>query len=147
MPRTKKDASIAKRHPLSMRTTLDIKRRLERAAATNGRSIAQEVENRLERSFVYDEALTSPEIRDAVLRMAAAFSIAGSGSAMGKGLGGLGEWLNDADCYRAAMFSVLDALLMGSPDMSPEAIKLSLEALKSRAFTRFASQRSKDNAR
>lgn len=137
MPRTKKDASIAKRHPLSMRTTIDIKRRLERSAAASGRSIAQEVENRIERSFVYDEAFGSPEIRDAVLRMAAAFSIAGSGSAMGKGLGGLGEWLTDDDCYRAAMCAVLDALLMGSPDTNQQAIELSLQALASRALTRF----------
>jgi hypothetical protein len=143
MPRTKKDAALAKRHPLSMRTTLDIKRRLERAAVASGRSIAQEVENRLERSFVYDEAFGSPEVRDAVLRMAAAFAIAGSGSAMSKGLGGLGDWLHDADAYRAAMCGVLDALLMGAPEQSPEAVKLSLQALASRASTRFANQERK----
>jgi hypothetical protein len=40
-----------KRYPLNMRTTKQVRERLEKAAAASGRSLAQEVEYRLERSF------------------------------------------------------------------------------------------------
>jgi len=40
-----------KRYPLNMRTTKRVRERLERAAAKSGRSLAQEVERRLERSL------------------------------------------------------------------------------------------------
>lgn len=39
-----------------MRTTQDVRERLERAAADSGRSLVQEVEHRLERSFLDQEA-------------------------------------------------------------------------------------------
>lgn len=45
-----------KRHPLNMRTTKEMRKRLEKAAAESGRSLVQEVEHRLEASF-RDEAL------------------------------------------------------------------------------------------
>jgi hypothetical protein len=45
----------AKRHPLNMRTTEAIRRRLEEAAEVSGRSLAQEVERRLEESFTQEE--------------------------------------------------------------------------------------------
>lgn len=40
-----------KRHPLNMRTTAHLRGRLEAAAVRSGRSLAQEVEHRLEMSF------------------------------------------------------------------------------------------------
>ena len=40
-----------KRYPLNMRTTKSLRLRLERAAKKSGRSLAQEVERRLERSL------------------------------------------------------------------------------------------------
>ncbi len=40
-----------KRHPLNMRTTKDVRDRLEAAATESGRSLAQEVEFRLQESF------------------------------------------------------------------------------------------------
>lgn len=43
-----------KRHPLNMRTTWAVRSRLEDAAIASGRSLAQEVEYRLERSFDRD---------------------------------------------------------------------------------------------
>ena len=50
------DAAVAKkaeikRYPLNMRTTKEVREKLERAASESGRSLAQEVEFRLERSF------------------------------------------------------------------------------------------------
>jgi hypothetical protein len=46
-----------KRYPLNMRTTKAIRDKLERAAAAAGRSLAQEVELRLERSFLVQELM------------------------------------------------------------------------------------------
>lgn len=40
-----------KRYPLSFKTTFDLRKRLDAAAEYSGRSLAQEVETRLERSF------------------------------------------------------------------------------------------------
>jgi hypothetical protein len=40
-----------KRYPIAIRTTKELKERLERASEASGRSLAQELEFRLERSF------------------------------------------------------------------------------------------------
>ena len=48
-PRAKKAAG--KRYPLNMRTTLELREKVERAAKASGRSLVQEVEYRLEQSF------------------------------------------------------------------------------------------------
>jgi TraY domain len=51
MPRTVGHTGEGKRYPLNMRTTKEIRDQLEAAAAASGRSLTQEVERRLERSF------------------------------------------------------------------------------------------------
>jgi hypothetical protein len=51
MPRRAKPPEEGKRVPLNMRTTRDVRDRLAAAARASGRSLAQEVEYRLERSF------------------------------------------------------------------------------------------------
>jgi hypothetical protein len=48
-----------KRYPLNMRTTKAIRDKLEHAAATAGRSLAQEVELRLEQSFLLQELMVT----------------------------------------------------------------------------------------
>ena len=48
---TGKGKSSGKLYPLSMRTSLEIRQGLEAAAAKSGRSLAQEVERRVEDSF------------------------------------------------------------------------------------------------
>ena len=52
--RAKLPPGKGKRTPLNMRTTRELRERLEREAADSGRSLAQEVEARLERSFAND---------------------------------------------------------------------------------------------
>ena len=49
-----KTEPLIKRYPLNMRTTREVREKLEKAAAELGRSLAQEVEFRLERSFERD---------------------------------------------------------------------------------------------
>ena len=46
-----------KRYPLNMRTTKELRQKLEQAAAKSGRSMVAEVEYRLERSFDRDETV------------------------------------------------------------------------------------------
>jgi len=48
-----------KRYPLNMRTTKEIREKLERAAAQSGRSLVQEVEHRLQKSFDHEETSAS----------------------------------------------------------------------------------------
>jgi Arc-like DNA binding domain len=55
MPRKK--VVQGKRYPLNMRTTKEMRDKLERAAAESGRSLVGEVEYRLERSFDRDEVV------------------------------------------------------------------------------------------
>jgi Arc-like DNA binding domain len=51
MPSTIKSEGGGKRWPLNMRTTREIREQLEAAAAASGRSLSQEVEYRISRSF------------------------------------------------------------------------------------------------
>lgn len=53
--RAKLPPGEGKRVPLNMRTTRELREKLEKEAADSGRSLAQEVEARLERSFTIDE--------------------------------------------------------------------------------------------
>jgi hypothetical protein len=59
-----------KLYPLNMRTTYELRRALEAAASTSGRSLAQEVEHRLDRSFLYEDqfAELQSRIRELELR-------------------------------------------------------------------------------
>ncbi len=54
--RAKLPPGEGKRMPLNMRTTRELRDKLERNTADSGRSLAQEVEYRLERSFLLDDA-------------------------------------------------------------------------------------------
>jgi hypothetical protein len=54
----KKDEAVGKRWPLSIRTTKELKEALEKAAKRSGRSLAQEVERRLEFSVFQDRSRT-----------------------------------------------------------------------------------------
>jgi hypothetical protein len=51
MPRRVKSAPKGKRYPLNMRTTQELRSQIETAARASGRSLVQEVEYRLDRSF------------------------------------------------------------------------------------------------
>src|SRR5215468_4095202 len=55
MPPKSKRVLPGKRYPLNMRTTKELRDKIEWAAAVSGRSLVQEVESRLERSFQEEE--------------------------------------------------------------------------------------------
>lgn len=133
MPKTTKGAGDGKRHPLNMRTTKETRERLEAAALANGRSMAQEVEVRLERSFAEEQGFGGPEMRRLAYLMATAFATAGQLRAAGKT-----QWIADPSCYRAGLFGVIDALLIGLPDATVEDMAVEIEGLKGKLLTRIA---------
>src|SRR5215467_13335325 len=55
MPPKSKRVLPGKRYPLNMRTTKELRDKIEEAAMASGRSLVQEVEFRLERSFRQQE--------------------------------------------------------------------------------------------
>src|SRR5262245_1026813 len=55
MPPKSKRVLLGKRYPLNMRTTKELRDKIEEAAMASGRSLVQEVEFRLERSFQQQE--------------------------------------------------------------------------------------------
>jgi uncharacterized protein (DUF1778 family) len=55
MPRKSKRVLPGKRYPLNMRTTKELRDKIEWAAVASGRSLVQEVEIRLERLFLQEE--------------------------------------------------------------------------------------------
>lgn len=54
MPARARPEGPGKRYPLSMRTTIEVRQKLEQAAAASGRSLAQEVE------YLVEKALREP---------------------------------------------------------------------------------------
>lgn len=56
-----------KRVPLNMRTTREVRTKLELVAADSGRSLVQEVEHRLEQSFKEDESVGGMRLRALLL--------------------------------------------------------------------------------
>lgn len=128
MPKTVKGAGGGKRYPLNMRTTKETRERLEAAAAANGRSLAQEVETRLEQSFADQERFGGPEMLDIVNVMAGAFLRGGKLGARDSQHPEWtpAEWMSDLFCYHVAVRSVTDALIAAEPklpwpeDMDPE---------------------------
>ena len=94
MGRKPKPEGEAKRVPLGMRTTPLVRQRLEEAAARSGRSLAQEVELRLERSFEFED-LIDTAISRTFAKAEAVFVRAGGGAgnmALGMMLGRLAEF-------------------------------------------------------
>lgn len=64
-PRAKLPPGEGRRVPLGMRTTLEMRARVERAAADSGRSLSQEVEFRLMQSFDFNEEKSGPVVKAA----------------------------------------------------------------------------------
>jgi predicted DNA-binding protein len=94
-------AEEGKRYPIAIRTTKELKERLERASKASGRSLAQELEFRLERSFEVQD------IADAVCPVIARIS---------DQISDLGLFVTLADALRAAGSgaTVADALRGGT---------------------------------
>lgn len=133
MPKTTKTHGGGKRFPLNMRTTEATRDKLAMAAEHSGRSLAQEVEYRLEWSFNaakhFEDALGGPDVRNKIMLMASAFKHHGTTTAhsLGHPEWTPSEWVNDPQCYRAALGGVIEALLKASPDGAWDEEKIFVE--------------------
>src|SRR5262245_55658799 len=99
-PRKRPEPEQGDRVPIGFRITLDLRKKLEKAAGN--RSISAEAESRLERSFdrqeVFDQAFGGKELKHIAMAMYAAFSNTGSLRARNTPPA---EWLRDASIYLA----------------------------------------------
>jgi hypothetical protein len=141
--RPTKAPTPGERVSLGLRVTADMKGRLDRAAAENGRSQSQEAEYRLERSFSDERLFTSPELRFWAIMKAGLLAQEGQFAAAQKGHADWSdkEWMADPDCRLKASFDVIDSLIkdvvaLGS---DPEDIALYIESLKARFINHLAS--------
>ncbi len=91
-----------KRATINMRTTPTIRAALEDAAARGGRSLAQEIEQRLERSVAADEGAGS--IATAAFLASITADIGAIETATGKG------WTVDLRTYGAVRFAITEAV-------------------------------------
>lgn len=131
MPRTAKPAGDGKRYPLNMRTTKEARDQLESAAADSGRSLAQEVEYRLNRSFADDAMFSSPEMRRWAIQLAETFLERGRFEAR---MNGHTDWtdadlLKDPQVYQSAMFDVFRTMIRQMPEPDRQTIRLYLAQL------------------
>jgi hypothetical protein len=129
-------AEKAKRYPLAIRTTKRLKDLLQHAADSSGRSLAQEVEFRLELSLQADEINEHGDGPLAIVEMVArAMLKAGEGarylSSSGRAPFG-GDWADDAyafdQAFQAAIL-VLEALRPDGPT-EPTGYALGLEQVE-----------------
>lgn len=98
-----------KRLPVSFRTTRELRDRLDKACDVSGRSLAQEVEHRMDQSFLVDDSFQFLASTDA--KAAAVFRTALHAKAMIEELMGSSVWedLEAHSAFSVAMAEILDA--------------------------------------
>ena len=99
-----------KRVALGLRTTAGLRRKIDKAARIEGRSISQEAELRLERSFDLDDARTRDFGDDATLKLMRALAMAKMMTEAITGNNALKD-PGTAEAARNAMVAILDAVL------------------------------------
>jgi hypothetical protein len=129
-----KGSKAGKRYPLGMRTTKFIREQLEEAAIANGRSLAQEVEYRLERSFLDEEIIGGRRAGWWAHEMVRRFHAGAMTRALAKG--GLGAD-DDQDCYRAGLYALIEFLFLDLFEIdTAENVEREITAIAQRALTR-----------
>lgn len=110
----------AKRHAVGIRTTRELKAQIEEAAEASGRSMAQEIEYRLETSFKDEEELGGR--RTASLARALAYNIAMIEEVAGA------RWFETQEAW-ATVRKTLPNVMMAFVPTSPHADELINQAL------------------
>ena len=109
-----------KRNNVTIRMRDELKSKVEQSAAAQQRSISEEIETRLVQSFADQERFGGPEMLALVNLMSGHFLRGGQ-------LGARAcqhpewtpaEWMSDPFCYRAAVHSIIDALVAAEPKLS-----------------------------
>jgi hypothetical protein len=132
---------------LTFRSRRNLRKKLQEAAAANGRSVSEEIEWRLDRSFDHDEIFGGAEIRDIALTIAARFRDGGNltASLSDKPRRSVATWIKDPHCFRGAFVAVLDGLLQRFPNRNLDettyaSIMEMINAFKTRAATPFVNK-------
>jgi Arc-like DNA binding domain len=108
-PQRKSDL-VAKRPQFNARVRPALREQIERAAQKNKRSISEEAESRIERSFLLDQVLGGKY----PLMMAAAFTLAGQHAGAFRGLAG-DAWQSDPECFETAALALVKELWRQHP--------------------------------
>jgi TraY domain len=124
-------ATGGKRHPLNMRTTAETRDKLEAAAVASGRSLAQEVEYRLNSSFTDEGVFPDKSLKLWAYHLTGVFHERGKFEAGMRGQPDMkvDEWMADPLIYQSAMFDVIRTLIRQQPHPERERVELYLEHL------------------
>ncbi|WP_238232691.1 Arc family DNA-binding protein [Methylobacterium thuringiense] len=133
-----------KRHAINIRTTRELKERIDRAAAKSGRSVASEVEARVQHSLSvddYDDAINNTELANSIdgetEELISAMRAAAGAAMMYVG----NKWKTDIyarAAVRAALIAVMDTTFTKYPYSSdPDKIDMP-RALQADKFGRLA---------
>lgn len=131
------------RTSLSFRLQRHLYDQVKAASAKTGRSISEELERRIERSFAEEDALGGRRVADLMRLLMVHFHAGGDSAAQAKGITPRRpeKWMGDPDCYRAGALSAIVALLFDAPDWDDvDAKNLYFEAIKTRIAGRLLNQ-------
>jgi hypothetical protein len=116
---------------VKVRMAAALRTMLERLADQAGRSLSAEIVSRVAETVHTERALGGPEMRWLVNLAVSAFTFAARLRAPEDP-----DWTHNREAYKAGMFAVIDGMLAGLPDATPEEIHLEIEGLRSRLLTR-----------
>jgi hypothetical protein len=102
-----RDGEAIKLAPLNMRTSPELRTKIEEAADANGRSLTQEVERRLITSFIFDDARGGPHIGALANMLCSAIQMIELST--GK------KWTEDTDTWEAAQAATIRFLRWTRP--------------------------------
>jgi hypothetical protein len=119
-PRGRPPKYSAKRITITVRLQEPIYQQVAVSADAHGRSISEEFEQRINRSFEDDAAFPDPELRQLAIRLITRFLDAGRLTDMKRSgtVRSVNTWLNDPDSYESGMLAAIEHLAVASPEMS-----------------------------
>jgi len=117
---------------LNLRVEQTLHDRLTAAAGKSGRTISEETVSRLTRTFA-DEEFYGTELRRVIDMFAAAFWLGGKQAAASAEKDPTpSEWLQDQECFRAAVVKAAVTMIECMPMATPDEKELTLIALQGR---------------
>ena len=121
--RPPKSPADRKRNNVTIRMRDATRQGLEVQAAKNQRSLSEEAEYRIERSFTEEAALGGPEMRMLAMEMVATFHNRG-GRLQNDGPK---EWMTRVEPYTNAMIGAIDVLMRNHPDDKAEYLRAAID--------------------
>jgi hypothetical protein len=122
------------RTAIASRLQAPLHQRIKDDADAAGRSISEEIERRLTKSYADEQASGDAEMQRVGAMITSIFWFAGQRAAAAKGEPKWkpADWLQDQDCYRAGIVKVIEALIEGLPNPTPDEKSLTIEQIEAR---------------